>query len=83
MTSGRTAVLNSARRNPQPGLGNLVSPEQLAKMLRYKNTESLRAVLRKYGPKDGVYRHGARHILIDPEIYMRRLKEGKLGTDLD
>jgi hypothetical protein len=38
-------------------------------------------VLRKYGSRDGVYRHGKRHILIDVELYLRRLREAKLRTD--
>jgi len=61
----------------------LISVERLAKNLHYKNPESLRAVLRKLGPRDGVYRHGQRHILIDWPVYLRRLKEEKLGTDLE
>lgn len=70
---------------PDPPAVNkeLISPEELAKRLRYKNVESIRAVLRKRGPKDGVYRHGQRHIQIDWLLYLRRLQESKLGTDLE
>lgn len=63
------------------GLNILITVDELALRLRYKSVEALRAVLRTLGPKDGVYKHGQRHILINWPLYYQRLCEGKLGTD--